>query len=168
MKRVTLVAVLFLFVAAIAAAADEAPTAEIFGGYSYVDKICCNLSGWNASAAFNANKYVGVVADFGGAYGTIDDVSVKAHTFLFGPKFSARTEMFTPFAQVLLGVTHVSEKHANSEGIFAMTAGGGLDFNASSKVAVRIAQAEYLLTRSGGEILNNFRYSAGIVIKLGK
>jgi opacity protein-like surface antigen len=177
MKRVTLVAVCLLFISAIAVAADDAPKAEVFGGYSYLrcdmggSDVSCNLNGWNTSVAFNAPKYFGIVADFGGTYGTVEDtVDMKVHSFLFGPKFSVRKEKYTPFAQALFGVanskTKVSGVSLGSENGFAMTLGGGLDFNVGKKMAVRVAP-EYLMTRSEGESFNNFRLSAGIVFKLG-
>jgi opacity protein-like surface antigen len=177
MKRVTLVAVFLLLISAIATAAEDAPKAEIFGGYSFVRcdtgafHDSCNLNGWNASLALNAQKYFGIVADFGGAYGTVADNDVKEHSFLFGPKFAVRKEKITPFAQALFGVANMKAKKGkveSSDNNFAMSLGFGLDFNASEKIAIRVAQAEYVLTRSEVDTFNNFRYSAGIVFKLGK
>ena len=73
--------------------AQDAPRAEVFGGYSYqrVDGGI-NLNGWNASLAGNYNKWLDLVADFSGQYGTFD-----SHSFLFGPQISYRgDERFTP------------------------------------------------------------------------
>jgi opacity protein-like surface antigen len=175
MKRVTLVAVCLLFISAIAVAAD-APQVEVFGGYSYLrcnigdSDVSCNLNGWNASVVFNAPKYIGVVADFGGTYGTVDDVDTKIHSFLFGPKFAVRKDKVTPFAQALFGVAHSKKSVAgvslSSDSDFAMALGGGLDINVGKKMAVRVAP-EYLMTRREGETSNDFRLSAGIVLKLG-
>ncbi len=59
--------------------AQETPRVEIFTGYSFLhasfaDAITPgsadfhgNVNGWNASVAFNANPWLGVVADFGGS-----------------------------------------------------------------------------------------------------
>jgi opacity protein-like surface antigen len=177
MKRITLVAVCLLFVSAIAVAAD-APRAEVFGGYSYLrcDKgdsdVSCNLNGWDASVAFNAPKYFGIVADFGGGYGTVGTNDTKFHTFLFGPKFELRKDKISPFAQALFGVANqkakLNGKSVGSSNDFAMTLGGGLDYDIGEKIAIRVAQADYFMTRSDGETFNNFRISAGIVLKLGK
>jgi opacity protein-like surface antigen len=179
MKRFTLVAVLLLCMSAIAAAADDVPKAEIFGGYSFLrldtghsQNAFYNLNGWDASATFNVNKNIGLVADFGGAYGTIEStVDTKVHSFLFGPKFAVRKEKVTPFAQALFGV--VNAKHSvgafnASQNDFGMAIGGGLDINAGKKIAIRIAQAEYLMTTNDSDTFNHFRFSAGIVLKLGK
>jgi len=171
------VAVCLLFISAIAAAADDAPKVEVFGGYSYFHcdmqdpSVSCNLNGWNASVAYNASNYLGIVADFGGAYGTVEDVlDVKSHSFLFGPKVSLRQGKITPFAQALFGVTHIKESQgvdSYSENGFAMSLGGGLDINAGKKIAIRVAQVEYVQTQSSSLISNNFRVSTGIVFKLG-
>jgi hypothetical protein len=48
---------------------------------------------------------------------------------------------------------------------FAWAAGGGLDAHLNSRYSVRLAQFDFLQTRFGGENQNNFRYSAGILIK---
>jgi opacity protein-like surface antigen len=172
-----LVAALLLSITAISVAADDAPKAEVFGGYSYFRcdtgafHTACNLNGWNASAAFNAQKYLGIVADFGGAYGTVADNNLKLHTFLFGPKFAVRKEKITPFAQALFGVAHINLKEggvSSSTNDFAMTLGFGADYKINEKISVRVAQAEYLMTLNPEDTYNHFRYSAGIVFKLGK
>jgi opacity protein-like surface antigen len=171
MKRMTLVAVLLLFAAAMAFAADEAPQAEVFGGYSYIQcdmgdiDIPCNLNGWNLSIAANAAENFGLVADFGGYYGSDE----RIHSFLFGPKFALRKAKIAPFGQALFGVAHVKKTVGyvkESSNDFAMTLGGGIDFAACEKVSFRIAQAEYFMTRSSGTLYNHFRFSAGIVLKL--
>jgi opacity protein-like surface antigen len=181
MKRVMLVAVLLLSISAIAAAADDFPKAEVFGGYSFVrcnpgytNDTSCNLNGWNASVAFNANKGFGFVADFGGAYGSVEpyagyNVDLKIHSFLFGPKVAMRTEKITPFAQALFGVSHTKySDDDNTYADFTMALGGGLDLNVHKNMAVRLAQAEYITTQVSGVRFNHFRYSAGVVFQLGK
>jgi hypothetical protein len=52
-----------------------------------------------------------------------------------------------------------------------MTAGGGVDFNVSRHIAIRPFQGEYFLTKfsdGNNNRQNNFRYSAGIVFRLGR
>jgi len=174
MKRVTLVAVFLLFVAAIATAAEDAPKVELFGGYSFLHcnpgiDANCNLNGWTASAAFKVNNSFGFVADFGGDYGTVKYNDMSVHSFLFGPKVAVRKGKVTPFAQALFGVSQTrSDAYAAAYSDFAMALGGGLDINAGEKVAIRIAQVEYIATQENAVLYNHFRYSAGVVLKLGK
>jgi opacity protein-like surface antigen len=176
MKKLLLAAVLLLGFSVMVMAQDT-PKAEIFGGYTYfrpdtqgLDNI--NMNGWNASAAFNATGFAALVADFGGYYGSMSDVDVKVHSLMFGPKFSVRVGRVTPFVQGLFGFGHVNVKSGDTviqkENDFAMAYGGGIDINVTDMVAVRPAQVEYFMLKSGQDRLNNFRYSAGIVIKLGK
>ena len=155
------------------------------------------LNGGSASVNFHLNRHVGIVGDFGGyndsrlRLGTssgspVRDSSGNAFTYLFGPRVSfGNHERFTPFAQVLLGGIHASAVTLSSgcsnigctplpsENKFAMTAGGGLDLRVSQHFAIRVIQAEYLLTRfsdlSTGNhgIQNDMRLSSGIVFRFG-
>lgn len=102
------------------------------------------------------------------------------HNFLAGPRFSYRkTEKITPFANVLFGA---SRRHSESEislgGLgrtfvegnntsFAAALGGGLDVQLGKNIALRVVQAEYMLTRSFGSNGNNARVSTGIVFRFG-
>jgi opacity protein-like surface antigen len=182
MKKLVLVAVL-LFGFSVLAVAQDVPVAEVFGGYSYVrvnptplqnpDSI--NLNGFSASVALNANKIVGVVTDFGGYYGSVsdqNDVKLHIHSLMFGPRISIRKGKVTPFVQALFGYAH-SAVTANGadyskENDFAMAYGGGVDISVNKVISIRPVQVEYLGVKSGPDLLNNFRYSAGIVFKLGK
>jgi hypothetical protein len=46
-----------------------------------------------------------------------------------------------------------------------MTVGGGLDWNATEHIGVRLIQAEYLLTDFVSTRQNNARISAGVVFR---
>jgi hypothetical protein len=50
---------------------------------------------------------------------------------------------------------------------FAYALGGGVDIKAHKNFAIRLGQVDYLAARAGGEGLNNFRFSVGVVIRLG-
>jgi outer membrane protein OmpA-like peptidoglycan-associated protein len=155
------------------------------------------LNGGSASIAYNFNRYLGVVADVGdytnseiqftGAYkATIDvnDADGGVLSYLFGPRLSFRQhERFTPFVQALFGGVHASEVTIADctfsctllpeENVFAMTAGGGLDVRVHRHFAVRIIQAEYMMTRfqnydTGTTAMqNDMRLSSGIVFRFG-
>ena len=162
--------------------AQDAPRAEVFGGFQYfransgtdvqnLDHF--NLNGWDASLSGYFNRYLGVTADSSGAYGSPELLGVpihtKLHTFMFGPvlRFPNPTHI-TPFVHALGGGAHTS---ADSQGVTsadtsaAWAVGGGLDLNMARIFAIRLAQVDYLQTRTGGDSQNNFRYSAGVVIK---
>jgi len=157
------------------------PKAEVFLGYSRFGTGSNNtvagnrmvgLNGGSASIAFNFNRYIGLVGDFGG-YGNgfvqltgtganqpfVVKTNGTAFTYLFGPRFSFRNDTrFTPFVQVLGGGVHASAVTVNNcsvpictvlpvQNAFAMTGGGGLDIRITHHVSIRAVQAEYMMTR---------------------
>jgi hypothetical protein len=155
------------------------------------------LNGGSSSIAYNFNRYLGIVADVGamtnsevrftGAYTSTVDVNnsnVNAFTYLFGPRLSFRKyNRVTPFAQVLFGGAHANEVTLTpctsgctllpSQSTFAVTAGGGLDIKVHRHFAIRVIQAEYLmtnfdnLTTGKSATQNDMRLSSGIVFRLG-
>ena len=182
-----------------------APRFELFVGYSYlqaVPKLAVGnrlvwLNGGSASAAFNVNRHLGLVADFGaytnsqmrftGAYTStvnVNNSNVAVLTYLFGPRYSfPKYDRITPFAQVLFGGVHANLVTLTgctssctllpAQDSFAMTAGGGLDLKVHRHFAIRIIQAEYLMTRfasyttgaTGAQ--NDMRLSAGLAYRFG-
>jgi opacity protein-like surface antigen len=195
-----------LFALGLIAHAQETPKVEVFTGYSFVsagfpfstDPAAGNgngvLNGWNFSAAVNANRWVGVVADFGGYYGpvtkgttfkpancvlcTSDFTGIlhNMHTFTAGPQVSIRQDKLTVFAHALFGGAHIREDlvinipppaTSISSTNFAFLVGGGVDIALSHRFAVRI-QPDYLKTEILGRRQNNFRASAGLVFRLGQ
>jgi opacity protein-like surface antigen len=104
-------------------------------------------------------------------------INIKASlsTFLFGPRLTLiRGKKAEPFVHGLLGAAR-SSIDFSSPGItgsgdsnaFAFALGGGVDIKAHKNFAIRVAQLDYLGARGGGVRLNSFRYSAGVVIRLG-
>jgi len=190
MKKLVLVAVCLLGFSVMTMAADT-PAIEVFGGYSLVvvdtstafgsdAGFNLNLNGWNAQVAFNGNKWAGFVADFGGYYGSIEDTyngesaSVHTHSIMFGPRIALHRGAVTPFLQALFGYARITGDvqgtNVFKENDFAMAFGGGLDVNVKKNLAFRPAQIDYFTTKTGltGDFAGHFRYSAGIVLKLGK
>jgi len=226
--RIFVVLIACLFFAGVAMAQDT-PTVEVFGGYTFIHfnggsgtlsdvipigpppdgasrlgatrlaagdpaalatTLTSNINGGSASLAYNLNNWFGLAADFGGSAITrVDlsglpsvDVSSTLFTYLFGPRFSYRgNKTFTPFAQVLVGGAHITDVTsagatlAKGENAFAMAVGGGLDWNVTKLVAIRVGQVEYVLTRFSAPFSlmgapgtqNSVRVSAGVVFKLG-
>jgi outer membrane immunogenic protein len=179
---VSLLAVLTLL--GVSAKAQETSKIDVFAGYSYVRNNPAttgadsfNLNGGSANVAFNANRWLSGVADFGGYHaGNVLNSGVDGtlSTYLFGPRVSLRKyARFTPFAQALFGVAHASasiEGASGSANAFASAFGGGLDVNLSRHFAVRPFQVDYLLTRfkeatPDRQTQNNLRVSTGVVFR---
>jgi opacity protein-like surface antigen len=151
------------------------------------------LNGWNFSAAVNANRWIGVVVDFGGYYGSptkgttfkpancvlctsnFTGILHNMHTFTAGPQLSIRQDTVTVFAHALFGGAHIREdlviNNSTSARIsstnFAFLVGGGVDIALSHRFAVRI-QPDYLKTEILGRRQNNFRASSGVVFRFGQ
>jgi opacity protein-like surface antigen len=176
MRKLIGVAVLVLLVSAIAVA-QEFPKAEIFGGYQYTHQgdlgqfgQGSGLNGWNAAVTGNLKHWIGVTGDFSGQYKSISGVDIHNYTYTFGPTLAARQiRTFTPFVHGLFGGFNQSFSgfgaSATGSG-FAMAIGGGMDASVKQHWAVRLGQFDWMSFRSNGSSSNNnFRYSAGLVLK---
>jgi hypothetical protein len=185
MKRtIALLILCGLMVMSAFAVAQDAPKAEVFGGYQYfhassgVSGISgFNLNGWNAQASGYVNRYFGFTGDFSGSYGTPTvsgvGVNTKLYTYMFGPVVRAGGEhALQPFAHVLFGGAHISGSvsvggvsGSASDSGFAWAAGGGIDYKAAPRFAIRLGQFDFVQTHISGDSQNNFRYSAGVVVR---
>jgi outer membrane protein OmpA-like peptidoglycan-associated protein/opacity protein-like surface antigen len=153
------------------------PKVEWFLGYSFwramptsVSNRMGYLHGGSTSVAYNLNRYIGLVGDFGaydnsrltlfGPNGsrTVDSDGM-AYTYMLGPRFSYRRfERFTPFAQALFGGASASSVTISgctgtpsctplgSDNTFATMLGTGFDIQVSRHVALRLFQGDFLLT----------------------
>jgi hypothetical protein len=189
MRKLVAVGILIFGLCLAAAAVDDAPTAEVFGGLSFlhIDDNGLhapkrNFAGWDAEGQFNITKLLGVTADIGGNYGRVASSFPNSHsyTYAFGPTFSFRREHATMFAHVLFGENTISKNvitggsnPSPTDGAFAMIWGGGIDVKISHAFALRLGQLDWIYTRhdltaiGGRDNQNNIRYSGGVVINLG-
>ncbi|HEY4739987.1 MAG TPA: OmpA family protein [Candidatus Acidoferrales bacterium] len=153
------------------------PRIEWFFGYSFWRAMPTSpnnrigyLHGGSTNIAFNFNRYVGLVADFGGFDNTRVTLSSptgsrtlaadgSAYAYMFGPRLSYRgRSRFTPFAEALFGGAYASTVSISgctgnaicmplgSDNAFAMMFGIGFDIKISRHIAIRPFQADYLLT----------------------
>ena len=178
---------------------------EAFGGYSYLHfnsgfsstqgligilSTSMGMNGWTIAGTYNVTNYLGATAEFSGQYaGDFFDLNhtfpgqptrTHVHNFLFGPTLTYRKNTkIAPFARILLGDSHatiLSEGFTSTRDALALAAGGGVDYKVGNRLAVRLAQFDYIhsnfdyrnvfVNLSGfSTSQNHFRYSAGIVIK---
>jgi hypothetical protein len=174
----------------------QTDTGELFGGYSF-ERIApgcgsnyrcgsetagptTNLNGWTASLTGYFYKSFGISAEFSGNYnGTaaLSSATVNRYTYQFGPAYALRMRRSTPFVHALFGgVSQTSIDDGLNYHAFLWSVGGGLDFKASKRVSIRLAQLDYErqhvpVVDTGGPTpipsvgANGLRYSAGIVFK---
>jgi hypothetical protein len=178
LKLRVVVPVLLLGLLAAGAQAQNTPQAEVFGGYSFL-RINPGSgipgenvpAGWHASVAGNFNSWFGLAGDFSGHYKDIFGVNVNAHTFTFGPRFTARaSDSVQPFAHFQVGGARIGagiSGFGGSDTSFAAVVGGGVDVKLNDRVAWRVGQFDYVLTRFGGDSQHNVRFSTGIVFRFG-
>ena len=171
-------------------AQDSTPKVEVFGGYSFMRTsaggltgstldlelhqnpgtfgVGSNFNGWNAEAQYNFDRWFGIVADFGGQYGSPITASggvsglptMSRYTFMAGPVISYRAKAkITPFVHALFGYDRASlgastitgtsspvSSSASTYTDFAIALGGGVDYKLSRHFALRLGQLDYFHT----------------------
>jgi opacity protein-like surface antigen len=172
-------------------AQDTTQKLQVFGGYSLVNEdkgrlngplldlalhqpantfgVASNFEGWNAEAQYNANRWVGIVADFSGRSGKpITGVNAAvtglpnstAYTVLVGPAISYHNRSrFTPFVHALFGWDRTSLSASTIAGPtsavsvlaenytdFAVAFGGGVDCKLAKHFALRLGQVDWFHT----------------------
>src|SRR4030095_9897722 len=125
-ERFTVLCLLLL--ATSISAQEKPPSAEIFGGYSYlnfevpppesIDRQ--HAHGVGVDVAVDLSKWLGIAGDF--SYNAkrvripldFTDADVRANVqhayFLFGPRFSTRGERATGFFHTLVGGAHIRDE----------------------------------------------------------
>ena len=105
-------------------------------------------------------------------------------TYLFGPVLRIPTPLIKPFGEVLFGGSETNAYVNLSQSIdqaggtistpsqhpFTMAAGGGVDLSVSHRLAIRLGEFDYVLTRYTNPLTstnnqNNFRYCGGVILK---
>lgn len=167
------------------------PKFEVAGMFSYINFDPgnpfrnFNQLGATGSFAYNANRWLGLVAEVGGyrfdrqvifdpTTNTQTTISGNMQTYLFGPRLNwRRFDHFVPFGEVLFGAAHGSSQlnGDKAQGAFAMAVGGGVDVVLTRYLAWRFVQADYLMTNFSGSLVspsgrqNNFRIGTGLVLR---
>ena len=174
------------------AQAQDTPKVEVFAGYSYMPLKGPDGHGLNVSVTTNLNHRVGLTADFSGHFGTgrfssqttgFSDPSrgnIRLYNLFYGPRLMIGNRgRATVFGHSLFGLSHSFAQtfpppsqpqlpiEFSGTG-FGMALGGTLDIELNSRLALRPIRADYLFSRFVGRNHHDFRYSGGIVIRLGR
>ncbi len=169
------------------------PKYEIAGMFSYVNFCPCSFQNWNSFGAtgsftYNANKYLGLNAEYGayhfsrsvfvlnGTDYTATSITGSFQTWLFGPRLNLRRfDHFVPFVEFMVGAARGGPQVTGSttQNTFALAAGGGVDVVLLKNLSWRFFQADYLMTNFTGPLMNpqgrqnNFRIGSGLVLRWG-
>jgi hypothetical protein len=156
-----------LFFHSTPAIAQENPEAEVYLGYAA-------LAGLNGSAAYNFNRWFGIVGDY--SYRVAEYYADKPlQTFTAGPRVTLRLiPRLTPFAHVMFGgagsgCASFSDTAGCQFGIAsAMALGGGLDVQINKRLSIRAIQFDKIRTQFGNNTNTYTGLSFGLVFKLGR
>ena len=182
MKACKFVLGVFLVSGAVMSAQETTPKYEVGLNYSWLHVNSANYdlqrtgNGGSGYLAYNLNRMVGLVADFGGYANTRKGIDDKLLTYMFGPRFNWRHSRLTPYVQFLFGGGYVWNSPAGistTQNAFATAAGGGLDYSLTKRIAIKPIQVEYVMTqidsaRGFGSHQNDVRYSGGVVFRFGQ
>src|ERR1700730_72452 len=194
-----LLAVMCSFATAAAAQEPPPPKWELFGGYSVFDpgadvhgqlpgavlplssRMEWNPRGVGLSATYDFNRWFGLTLDTSTHWGSgesslfnrLDDAAFS--NLSLGPKFTLRTQHFSPFVEVLVGDHRLMPDAFHDIDKLGFMAGGGLDVNLSRRFALRLLRADYVQSsyRYGPKAttpttdLSGVRLQAGIVFMFG-
>lgn len=170
MRKLSLLLAL-VFMVTLTARAQDTTKVEVFGGYQYLrvnpnvsGVSSFNLNGWDASVEVKPWRWLGVVGDFGGAYGSPFGVSSNVYTFLFGPQISMPGRI-SPFFHVLAGAARAGASGTTSRTEFGAQFGGGVDFRIAHGFAFRAIQIDDVLTHFNSVNQNNLKIATGVVFR---
>ncbi|MGH9504981.1 MAG: hypothetical protein ACRD20_19175 [Terriglobales bacterium] len=173
LKTITKLFLLLAIGASLPARAQDIPRVQVFGGYSYTRfdtpsfgfSNPTGMNGWNFSPAFNLVRGFGVIAEASQQYGS----HVDLRDFAVGPQFLYPWNKALFFGHILFGsarsFVRVGTGETDTDRVVAL--GGGMDFDVSSRFAVRAFQVDYLRTSLFSEKQSNFRFSTGLVYHWG-
>ena len=164
-----------LLVLPVGAMAQQTPRVEVFGGYSNMEVDLSgsrfNMNGVNFSATENLNSWFGGALDISGHFGKDNGFNTNTESLTYGPVFSFRkVKNVDLFGHALLGAVRGGSEYldiSKPEERFGAYVGGGLDVKVRHNLALRLFQADYLMTRFSSARQDNLRLSAGIVLLFG-
>lgn len=174
----------FVLLLSAVATAREEPRLEASGGYSWLSTSLLQdtgflearegFSGWNGSLSWNTTHNLGFVGEFSGFLGTpsLGGTSVKTRDYsvLVGPKITHhnRSDKVEIFVHQLFGTSHAtlaSGTRSLTASGFSLAAGVGMDYVIRRHIAIRPFQFDYAISQLAPHSQNQFRFSAGIVVR---
>jgi outer membrane protein OmpA-like peptidoglycan-associated protein len=154
------------------AAAQEAPKADWFVGYSFIHPDATGYSprlkqGVGTTVTYNFTNHVGLSIDLG--FGRKDKPSEGLNfqntTLMAGPKFTFRGERAMPFLEAMAGVGHTTNSptgYAATKG--AAMFGGGLDVKVWKALGFRIFRLDEVIQQQEDGTDLGYRFQTGVLL----
>ncbi len=157
-----------------AAAQDQTPKWELFGGYSLFhsggdingqlpnglfpvsSRLEVNPRGVGLAATYDFNRWFGMTLDSSAHWGSGERTTFKRiddtgfYNLSVGPKVTFRGKHFSPFAEFLVGDHRLTPDAFHDIDSLGFMPGGGLDIILSRHIALRLIRADY--------VYSNYRY----------
>jgi hypothetical protein len=185
--RIALAALLLSLLECAAAAQNSNPS-NVFAGYSFEGTNLfsgqhANMSGWNVSAESKLRRFIGVVGDVSGHYGSaivfnpdcgnisrpacFPNNRISQYYFQFGVRGSYGIGKIRPYAEALVGGNYTIETAlgvSNTRVSFAETVAAGLDYHITRRFGWRL-EAGWLGSGSTASRQKSLRASTGLVVR---
>jgi outer membrane protein OmpA-like peptidoglycan-associated protein len=169
------------------AAAGYDPNVDLSVGYNYIGansppggKQYFGLQGGYVSGGIGFRDWLSIEGEFTGERASKISTlgqDLTLMTFTAGPQISFPGHRLVPFGKAFFGGAHASDSFfptgtssTTSATSWAVTAGGGLDYNLNSRFAIRAMDVEYLRTafpNGSTNDQNQLMIGAGLVIRFG-
>lgn len=125
-------------------------------------------SGFVVSGSYFFNKWFGLTLDTGAHFGNNYDYD----EVLIGPTIRFPAEHTQPFIHALGGWTRLSPGIQNSNDVFGVAGGGGIDLKVAKHLNIRMVQADYIYAHhnygnGNPKYVDNVRLAAGFVFLAG-
>jgi outer membrane immunogenic protein len=183
-------ALLLLSIASANLMAQTQPSNEVALHYTYLHTNappsgcgCFSMNGGGGSYAYHYGPQFALLIDVEAVHASKVDASgldLTLTSYLGGPRFYYRRPYarFVPYGQALLGAVHATgglapanSGGASSSTVFGSTVGGGVEYNVSPRITLRLAEVNYFVTTFDNKVdnhQNNIRISAGAAYHFGK
>jgi peptidoglycan-associated lipoprotein len=165
----------------------EAPRFDIAAGYHLInanappaDCGCFTANGGFVGVQYNFSSRLGLAGEVGSVHASKISLlgqNLLLTTFLAGPRVALPVRRFVPFGEFMLGGAHAGDSYfpnsssgASTASTFAYSAGGGLDFDMSDRLALRLFDASFLHTSFPNGVNGSQRQlqiNAGVVMHFG-
>jgi len=166
----------------------NAPHFDIAAGYHLIDANappaecgCFTANGGFVGMQYNLSSRLGFAGEVGTVHASKISLlgqNLQLTTYLAGPRVAVPFRRMTPFGEFMLGGAHAGDSYfpnssssgASSASSFAYSTGGGLDYNMSDRLAIRLFDASFLHTsfpNGANGSQRQLQINAGVVMHFG-